>query len=650
LAAAAANGLNATERGLTSGILSSAVTVNDGTATINYTATRVASNNCAAATGYSGSIPAMNTGIINADATDWRICVKVFDAAGNTSYGATTTFVVDTGAPSILSGFQWTGDTTGLNGAADGYLNITENAAGTTLLSAITPSETSTILYKMVQSWVVCSGESYSSSAVPTRADMTVDNTYKVCARMTDNYGNVSYQNTTNLTRDTSPPTGAFVSGLPAAQSNFNSSLNIAVSGSDTSKYDYQVVSGTAASCSSIGNTRDYTTNITDNIAGLAQGNITVCMKARDVANNLQTTTTSYTWVKDTIVPADVSYSSPTGTINSATPTVQWSAPAGDVSKIHMFVSTTSSTCTNGIVQSYESSNSTQLAGNSTSKTLASIVEGTYYVCIFTLDLAGNQSSGAYGSFVYDIPQVAAPVISPGTGTYTTTQVVSMSSSTSGATIYYTTNGTQPTCSGTAYSVPFRIFATTTFKAIACAAGYIDSEVTTVTPTLNIRGVTLTTVPNSQTTITVSNVAAGTNVPVEVFVQANGSEKIHNYHVANPFFGICNWNGSSCFSWQFLTGNANLTCNGTTSTPNYNNCVQTGSPTLSNGASRVFRYGSQLDTSASFYGYLALYRNSPGSNSTIKVYIGSASGSATVSVDSWNDYNDTNTNQTLSID
>ncbi len=79
------------------------------------------------------------------------------------------------------------------------------------------------------------------------------------------------------------------------------------------------------------------------------------------------------------------------------------------------------------------------------------------------------------------IPQVATPVISPESGNFTETQQVTITCATSGATIYYTTDGSTPTTSSTAYSAPFTVSQTTTVKAIAVLNGYTDSEVAEAT-------------------------------------------------------------------------------------------------------------------------------------------------------------------------
>ncbi len=72
-----------------------------------------------------------------------------------------------------------------------------------------------------------------------------------------------------------------------------------------------------------------------------------------------------------------------------------------------------------------------------------------------------------------------APVISPNGGTFTASQPVTLTSSTSGAQIYYTLDGSTPTTSSMLYSGPITISNDSTLSAIATAAGQLQSAVTT---------------------------------------------------------------------------------------------------------------------------------------------------------------------------
>jgi unsaturated rhamnogalacturonyl hydrolase len=74
--------------------------------------------------------------------------------------------------------------------------------------------------------------------------------------------------------------------------------------------------------------------------------------------------------------------------------------------------------------------------------------------------------------------QVVAPAFTPGGGTYTSAQIVTVNSATSGASIRYTTDGSTPSeTGGTLYSAPVSISSSTILTAIAYKSGMTDSAV-----------------------------------------------------------------------------------------------------------------------------------------------------------------------------
>jgi hypothetical protein len=90
----------------------------------------------------------------------------------------------------------------------------------------------------------------------------------------------------------------------------------------------------------------------------------------------------------------------------------------------------------------------------------------------------GTQSSVAVYGLFSSMPPAPAPSFNPPGGAYGTGQSVTITDSLSGATIYYTTDGSTPTTSSTVYSVPILVSSTTVLQAIAVAPGFSTSPVT----------------------------------------------------------------------------------------------------------------------------------------------------------------------------
>lgn len=81
--------------------------------------------------------------------------------------------------------------------------------------------------------------------------------------------------------------------------------------------------------------------------------------------------------------------------------------------------------------------------------------------------------------------QVATPGFSPAGGTYTSAQNVTISCTTSGAIIRYTTDGSTPTSSSAQYTGAILIESTKTIKAIAMASGMNNSAIASATYTFS---------------------------------------------------------------------------------------------------------------------------------------------------------------------
>jgi hypothetical protein len=137
-------------------------------------------------------------------------------------------------------------------------------------------------------------------------------------------------------------------------------------------------------------------------------------------------------------------------------------------------------------------------------------VAGTNYTAPPSTTVAGVYTIGT-------LSQAATPTFSVAAGTYATAQTVTISDATSGATVYYTTNGTTPTTSSSVYSGPITVSSSETIEAIAVASGYSNSSVASATYTINSTVPAPTFSPAGGTyttkqTVTISDTTAGTTI------------------------------------------------------------------------------------------------------------------------------------------
>jgi hypothetical protein len=134
----------------------------------------------------------------------------------------------------------------------------------------------------------------------------------------------------------------------------------------------------------------------------------------------------------------------------------------------------------------YYTTNGTTPTTSSTVYSGAIAVNSTTTIEAMAAKSGDNNSSVASATYTINIPAtVATPTFSPAGGTYTSAQSVTLSDSTSGATIYYTTDGTTPTTSSTVYSGAIPVNSTTTIEAMAAKSGDNNSSVASATYTIN---------------------------------------------------------------------------------------------------------------------------------------------------------------------
>ena len=207
----------------------------------------------------------------------------------------------------------------------------------------------------------------------------------------------------------------------------------------------------------------------------------------------------------------DSSIASGVYTLQCATPA--FSPAAGTY---HAAQTVTISTATSGATIRY-----------TTNGTTPSSTIGTVYSSAVSITATGttlqaiayetNYTNSSVASGVYTLT-CAAPAFNPAAGAYGPAQTVTISTTTSGATINYTTNGTTPSSTvGTVYSSAVTISATATLEAIAYETGYANSTVTTGVYTINGACATPTFSPaagtfTTSTSVTISTTTGGATI------------------------------------------------------------------------------------------------------------------------------------------
>ena len=188
----------------------------------------------------------------------------------------------------------------------------------------------------------------------------------------------------------------------------------------------------------------------------------------------------------------------------------------------------------------------------STSETVNAIaVAGGY-----TINSAGA-SAVATATYTLSLPQAATPTFNVPSGTYTTTQTVTISDATPGVNIFYTTDGTSPTANSIPYRAPITVSSTETLQAVATGTGYNNSAVFSATYTVNLPPPSFT-VAASPTSLTVT---AGQSATTTVTVTpANGFNSAVTFICSGlPAGATCTFSPASVEFGGMTPGSTTLT-------------------------------------------------------------------------------------------
>jgi hypothetical protein len=226
-----------------------------------------------------------------------------------------------------------------------------------------------------------------------------------------------------------------------------------------------------------LGNTTSATYNVTG-LTAATQYTFKVVAKNSSGSSTGVTTTVTTASASDTTPPNDVTnLAAGTATINSIP--ISWTlSSSNDVANYEVAYSS------NGGTSYTVASNAVN--ASSTSYTINGLTAGTTYtIRVVAIDTSSNRSTGA------TITKATAASVSytlsatPNAGTYNATQNVTLSTSPTGATLYYTTDGSTPTTSSSVYSTPIAVSSTTTIKFFAKDSVGNQSGVSTATYTID---------------------------------------------------------------------------------------------------------------------------------------------------------------------
>ncbi len=339
---------------------------------------------------------------------DYKVCVQLFDLAGNNSFGSSATIHVDTVVPGFAS-MALAGD------ATDGYINLAESSTTNNLTSAAVGSGYDSISYVLVTSASSCSGAAGWSASIPKSNDagFATPGQYKVCAKLSDLAGNPdAFGASSDVTFDNIAPsfTSLALAGnasdgyLNQSERSQSTTILGALTASGYTSSTYKLVAdGTTCNAA-----LSYGAGVNSNSADIgADGSYKVCVKLADLAGNASFGSTA-AFVVDTNGPTFTSlalgavvldgYLSSTEHASSSSLGGSLTSAGGSVYSYAVVLAAT--TC--DVSVSY--------AGMPSAND-ASIVHGeTYKLCAKVADAAGNAVYGASNNFVSDFmsPSISA--------------------------------------------------------------------------------------------------------------------------------------------------------------------------------------------------------------------------------------------------
>ena len=326
--------------------------------------------------------PSGLTTTITADSDGvYTVRLTAVDAAGNTA-SDTFNLTWDSIAPTFT-------ELPLANAAVDGSINAVEKVTTSSLVATPIAAGYDAAFYKVMAATQSCTTATEYSSNPPTpqNAGFGTDGAYKVCIKLTDLTGHITYGSSRSIILDTQAPTVTPWEPVVA-----RTSIHVSAQATGATTYQWAKISGPGMV--SFGSANAPSTSISAD----QDGAYTLRLTASDEAGNAATSDLALTW--DTTPPifasAPLSGDVADGYLNSAeklntTPLIGTIEATGYSSASYALV-LAGANCQGPLVY----------GAIPLSNSAAFSAEGDYKVCVKLLDGAGNSAIGSSPNFSYD--------------------------------------------------------------------------------------------------------------------------------------------------------------------------------------------------------------------------------------------------------
>lgn len=378
----------------------------------DYTVRRYAQTNCGGAATDVTGVTANYVQFIGTTATSYSFKIVTYDNAGNsTTSGCSGNILIDTDAPSTPTSLKIPADDP--NAAGTSYDN------DTTIYFAWAASSDSpsgvkdyTVSYYAQSN---CGGSATQVSGIAGNSYEFLTGTdgtsysFKVTAY--DYAGNASPISScsSSLMIDTTAPgtptslvtAQDSAAGANASYDNDTTIYFVWTPGAETSSgiRDYTVTYYDAANCSGSATTLTGITTTNQSITGSNGTTYSFKVKTYDNATNVSSDSTcSGNITIDTTPPPAFSITAPTSLVTTDLPTVTWNGE-GDAATWDLYIDNESS-----CIEPYVTSQSYTSLGSANKVLTTALVDGTYYVCVFAHDAAGNTTAATQnGTYTFQV-------------------------------------------------------------------------------------------------------------------------------------------------------------------------------------------------------------------------------------------------------